>query len=156
MRVQGLEALRRMGDDALRAVATAELLDVLAKESVQEKNDLFAARVHEVLARVFPDAGADSRSEWQAHWRKLRPTYVLPTWRGRGDPQGEGRSSAASAVDRALDQSTAGLEVCFVIDATGSMQSLLDAVVHSAQETSAILAGSVSPTAIPPDRDARP
>jgi len=144
LRVQGLEALRRMGDDALRAVATSELLDVLTKESVQEKNDLFAARVQEVLTRIFPDAGADSRSEWQAHWRKLQPTYAPPTWRGPGDPQGEGRSSAASAVDRALDLSTAGLEVCFVIDATGSMQTLLDAVVHSAQETSGILAGFAS------------
>jgi Mg-chelatase subunit ChlD len=144
LRVQGLEALRRMGDDALRAVATAELLEVLTKESVQEKNDLFAARVQEVLTRIFPDAGADSRSEWQAHWRKLQPTYDLPTWRGPGDPQGDGRSSAASAVDRALDLSTAGLEICFVIDATGSMQTLLDAVVHSAQETSAILAGFAS------------
>ncbi|MEZ6017556.1 MAG: vWA domain-containing protein [Planctomycetota bacterium] len=140
----GLEALRKMDDEALRMVATGALVEVLVKESLQEKNKLFAARVQEVLARIFPDATADSRSEWQGFWHKLQPTYAPPAWRGPADPTGEGRSAAATAADRALDLSTAGLEICFAIDATGSMQPLLDTVVTSAQEMSDVLAGFAS------------
>lgn len=144
VRALGLEALRRLRPDVLRAVATPELVEVLVKQGLAETNDLFEERMQEVLTRLFPDARADARSEWQAHWRKVQPTYAPGPWDGPKDPEGEGRSVAASAADRALDLSTAGLEICFAIDATGSMQPLLDAVVRSAQETSEILAGFAS------------
>jgi len=137
---QALEALRRMRPEALRAAATPELVTALVEQGVPHKQKLVALRSAEVLTRIFPAAGAESRSAWQAHWRKVQPTYTLPEWQGPADTAGDGRS-VSSAADRALDLSTAGLEICFVIDATGSMQPLLDAVVSSAQETSEVLQG---------------
>ena len=137
---QGVEALRRMRPEALQAVATPELITALVEQGVPHKQKLVALRAGELLARIFPDAGADSRSEWQAHWRKIQPTYAPTPWQGPADTAVDGRS-VSSAADRALDLSTAGLEICFVIDATGSMQPLLDAVVSSAQETSEVLQG---------------
>ena len=55
LRPYAVEVLRGMEPAKLASVATPELVDALVEVVSKEKNDLFASRATEVLARLFAD-----------------------------------------------------------------------------------------------------
>ncbi|MBM3961167.1 MAG: VWA domain-containing protein, partial [Planctomycetes bacterium] len=136
----GLEALRGMDDEALRQVATAELVDDLIGRQLARKNKLFHQRLLAVLARALPDAKATDRRGYEAWWLLAKPGYAPPTWTPPAAATGGG-TVAGTAVERAFDLRDAGLDVAIVIDSTGSMQLAIDTARDAIDDVVALLAG---------------
>jgi hypothetical protein len=136
----GLEALRGMEDEALRQVATAELVDELIGRQLDRKNKLFHQRLLAVLARALPDAKATDRRGYDAWWLLAKPGYAPPAWTSPAAATGGG-TVAGTAVERAFDLRDAGLDVAIVIDSTGSMQLAIDTARDAIDDVVALLAG---------------
>ncbi|MFN9756004.1 MAG: vWA domain-containing protein [Planctomycetota bacterium] len=136
----GLEALRGMDDEALRQVATAELVDELIGRQLDRKNKLFHQRLLDVLARALPEAKAADRRGYEAWWLLAKPGYAPPAWTPPAAATGGG-TVAGTAVERAFDLRDAGLDVAIVIDSTGSMQLAIDTARDAIDDVVALLAG---------------
>lgn len=136
----GLETLRGMDDEALRQVATAELVDELIGRQLDRKNKLFHQRLLDVLARALPDAKAADRRGYEAWWLLAKPGYAPPAWTPPPARTGGG-TVASTAVERAFDLRDAGLDVAIVIDSTGSMQLAIDTARDAIDDVVALLAG---------------
>lgn len=136
----GLETLRGMDDEALRQVATAELVEELIGRQLDRKNKLFHQRLLDVLARALPEAKAADRRGYEAWWLSAKPGYAPPAWTPP-PAQAGGGTVASTAVERAFDLRDAGLDVAIVIDSTGSMQLAIDTARDAIDDVVALLAG---------------
>lgn len=135
----GLETLRRMDDAALQRVATPALVGELIGRQLKAKNELVQQRALEVLGRMVPGAGARDRGAWQAWWRDNEQGHAPPAWQPPADqPRG---GTVSTMVERAFDLRDAGLEVCIVIDSTGSMQIAINTARDAVGDVVALLAG---------------
>ncbi|HJO26513.1 MAG TPA: vWA domain-containing protein [Planctomycetota bacterium] len=139
----GLEALRGTLPELLPYVASNKLVERLVKKELGEKNEFYAGRVVEVLARIFPQAGELDAKGWKRLWSKERKTYAPLAW----PPEGWYLSELAqetlvgTMVERAFDLSQDGLEVMVCIDSTGSMQETIDAARDGLADILALLKG---------------
>jgi len=140
LRAYALEGLHRADDACLAWVATPELVEVLMKKSLSDRDDHFHARVLALLARLFPEVDADDKGAWRAYWRDAAEAYEPAPWVAP-PPREKSGDTVALAVDRALDLREAGLELCFCIDATGTMGPLIDATAQAAQKVGELLEG---------------
>lgn len=141
----GVEVLRRTDIEALHRVLTAELVQELIDDHIDDRNDFYAGRAMDVLTRAFPDAEATKKRHWQAWWRLNKENYTLNPWHEvDAESSGAVGSAAASFVDRAFDLNQAGLEVAICIDSTGSMQPTIDAARRGLHDIVDVLEG-ISP-----------
>ena len=141
LRPYAVEVLRGMETAKLACVATPELVDALVEVVSKEKNELFAARTVELLARVFPDGPGPERKSWKRFWQGRRETYSIAAWQPPPSEVAEGRSSAGAFVERAFDLRDAGLDVAIVIDSTGSMQAAIDIARDAIHDMVSLLSG---------------
>ncbi|QDU83905.1 hypothetical protein Pla163_10060 [Planctomycetes bacterium Pla163] len=144
VRAFALEVLHRAQDDCLACNATPELVTVLIEESLKDRDDQFAARAEAVLGRIFPAADVDpgDRSKWRSFWRDASETYEPAPWVAPPvDPNAPKNTVSGGALDRAMDLREAGLELCFCIDATGSMGPLISATAGAAEQVTGLLNG---------------
>jgi Mg-chelatase subunit ChlD len=142
VRAFALEVLHRAQDDCLACNATPELVTVLIETSLKDRDEHFAARAEQILARIFPDADAGDRSKWRAFWRGAIETYEVAPWVALPvDPDKPKNTVSGGALDRAMDLREAGLELCFCIDATGSMGPLISATAGAAEQVTGLLNG---------------
>jgi Mg-chelatase subunit ChlD len=137
-----LERLRTANDMCLWSSATKEIVAHLVDVVRADRDEYVAGCAQELLERIFPSAGCAKRSEWQAHWKSVAETYRPERWTAPPPKPADGpQRTVAGAVGRALDLREAGLELCFCVDASGSMQPMLDATAGAAQELTALLEG---------------
>lgn len=138
-----IEALVATPDEGLAWALTSDLLDAVVDVGLKQKSDLYQQRAESVLARQFPDQEASGRSKWKSAWRKLKKEYKPAPWVAPGteEDEGEAKTGSSTVVERALNLQEAGLEICFVIDGTGSMQDLINAVGASATRIGEVLEG---------------
>ncbi|MBK7874812.1 MAG: VWA domain-containing protein [Planctomycetes bacterium] len=124
-----IELLRGMDAEALKKVATPELVGELVERTLRTKHRLLRERTLDVLARIAPEAGATTREAWRAWWKDAQKTYAPPAWVPPPKPpmEEEFKTTATLFVERAFDLRDAGLDVAIVIDTTGSMQPAIDA-----------------------------
>jgi len=141
LRPYAVEILHGMEPAKLACVATPELVDGLVEVVSKEKNDLFASRATEVLARLFTDGPALERKAWKRFWQERRETYVPKPWQPPPSEASDGRSSAGAFVERAFDLRDAGLDVAIVIDSTGSMQAAIDIARDAISDVVSLLSG---------------
>lgn len=142
VRAFALEVLDRAQHDCLAASATPELVMVLIEKSLKDRDDHFSGRAQEILARIFPDAEAKDRTKWRAYWRGVSETYEPAPWVAPPvDPNKPKVTVSGGALDRAMDLREAGLELCFCIDATGSMGPLISATAGAAEQVTGLLSG---------------
>ncbi len=145
LRAYAITALRETNPEHIHSVATPELIEVLIKTGLREKDQLFKDEVQAVLKMIFPDTEFEKRSKWERYWRESKDAYAPAPWVGPGKPKNiDRRSSAATVVQRAMDLYEAGLEVAICIDSTGSMQTTIDASRDAIADIVSILQG-VSP-----------
>lgn len=141
-----LERLAAANDMCLWSSATPEIVAHLVEKVHGDRDEHVAALGQVLLTRIFPSAGCVKRSEWQAHWKASAAAYRPERWVAPpakpADELADGpRRTVAGAVGRALDLREAGLELCFCVDSSGSMQPMLDATAGAAKELSELLAG---------------
>jgi Mg-chelatase subunit ChlD len=142
LRAFALETLHQASDACVRSSATKELVVALIDSLLADKDEHVAGRAQMLLTRIFPDAGHEKRPKWQAHWRAVEETYAPAEWTPPPPKPKDGPTrTVAGAVGRALDLRDAGLEICFCVDATGSMQPMLEATAGAAEQMSNLLAG---------------
>ena len=143
LRPYAIELLKCMRPDALRKVATPELVDELIEKDLREKNALLVERTLEVLAHLFPDCAAKDRATWTQWWSTARKTYAIEAWTPPPPPKSNDKEQtvATSFVERAFDLRDAGLDVAIVIDSTGSMQMTIDAARDAIDDVVALLSG---------------
>jgi len=141
LRAFALEALRRADDATLRAAASTKLVDLLIKKRLSDNNRLFHERLIKLLGRLFPQAGATSRSAWRRWWTKAAKAHKTPSWKGPVAGAGKSGSAVPTYVTRALNLSEFGIEVVFCLDTTGSMQSTIDAARAGLKDIVAVLKG---------------
>ncbi|MDP6519138.1 MAG: VWA domain-containing protein [Planctomycetota bacterium] len=143
LRAFGLEVLRGSLPELLPHVASHDLVERLIKKELGEKNELYAGRVLDLLARIFPQAGELDAKGWKRFWSKERKSYAPLPWPPAGwtlaDEAHE--TLAGTMVERAFDLSQDGLEVMICIDSTGSMQETIDAARDGLADIIALLAG---------------
>jgi len=143
LRPYAVELLVHMRPEALGRIATPELVDELIDKGLREKNALLLERTLDVLAHLFPEAGATDRAAWTQWWSTARKTYAVPPWIAPPPPPASDKEQtvAGSFVERAFDLRDAGLDVALVIDSTGSMQTTIDAARDALDDVVALLAG---------------
>lgn len=135
-----LETLVATPDQGLSWAMTPDLVDALIETGLKQKSELYQQRAESVLQRVFPDTEAEGRSKWKSAWRKLKKAGYEPAeWIESGEK--EVNTGSSTVVERAINLQKAGLEICFVIDGTGSMQDLINAVGASATRIAEVLQG---------------
>ncbi len=135
-----IELLRGMDREALRKVATPELVGELLL-AAHHHNKLLAERTVEVLTRIAP-AGVGDRDGLDRWWREAAATYAPPAWTPPATPPAAaGGTAAVSVVERAFDLEDAGLDVALVVDSTGSMQVAIDTARDAIDDVVTILAG---------------
>jgi hypothetical protein len=144
LRVYALECLDRTNADALRRVASAELIDELVAHQIKESDPTYRTRVQRVLTRLFPGAEARKPDEWRSVWRARKDSYVRPPWIPPPPPKGDGRTSAMAGVERAFDLHEAGLDLVICLDTTGSMQPTIDATRASIDDL-VLLLSAIAP-----------
>lgn len=137
-----VELLRGMPPDALKKVATAEVVNALVERTLKVKHRLLRERSLELLARIAPDAGATSRETWKAWWTNAQKTWAPPAWVPPPKPpvEEEYKTTATLFVERAFDLRDAGLDVAIVLDTTGSMQPAIDTARDAIADVVALLA----------------
>jgi len=137
-----LERLRVANDMCLASTATAGIVEHLIEEVLADRDAYVSGLAQTLLERLFPTADCDKRAKWQAHWRATKETYEPGQWVAPPPKAEDGpKRTVAGAVGRALDLREAGLELCFCVDSTGSMQPMLDATAGAAAELTALLQG---------------
>jgi hypothetical protein len=143
LRPYAVELLLHMRPDALRKVATPELVDELIDKELREKNSLLVQRTLEVLGHIFPQSEAHDRGSWTQWWSTARKTYAIEGWTPPPPPKSNDKEQtvATSFVERAFDLRDAGLDVAIVIDSTGSMQMTIDAARDAIDDVVALLSG---------------
>ena len=135
-----LETLVATPDQGLSWAMTPDLIDALIETGLKQKSELYQQRAESLLQRVFPDTEAEGRSKWKSAWRKLKKDGYAPSdWIEPGEK--EVNTGSSTVVERAINLQKAGLEICFVIDGTGSMQDLINAVGASATRIAEVLQG---------------
>ncbi len=135
-----LEALVATPDQGLSWAMTPELIETLIDVGLKQKSELYQQRAESVLKRVFPGEEAEGRSKWKSAWRKIQKDGYAPAeWIAPGEK--EVKTGSSTVVERAINLQKAGLEICFVIDGTGSMQDLINAVGASATRIGEVLQG---------------
>ncbi|MEZ5978119.1 MAG: hypothetical protein R3F34_07880 [Planctomycetota bacterium] len=141
LRAFAVEVLAKANDDCLLSTATPELVEALIEDGLKVRDDHYSDTVLGILKRIFPEEDAKNRPQWQGRWHKLRETYEPTKWVAppRKD-EGPGRT-VAGVVGRAMDLRESGLEICFCIDATGSMDPLLAATAGAAEQVATLLEG---------------
>jgi len=140
LRAFGIEALRRAEPELLPKVASAELVDELVRRQVTSKNELYQARVLEVLQRIAPAAGCENERDWTRWWLQQGGVFEPQEWQPKPQPDATGEGTAAAA-QRAFDLYQSGLELMICIDSTGSMQPAIDALAGALDEMVDILDG---------------
>lgn len=144
LQAYAIEALRATPPEHLRCVLVPELLGILIRMQMRETNPRVRMHLLLMLARTFPDAQAAPRHGWQTWWRKTKATYTPHPWEERPPLDGGGESKtvpAPSILDRAFDLSQGGIQLVLVVDSTGSMQPLINAVRAGLYDVFAFLSG---------------
>jgi hypothetical protein len=142
-----IEALLNTDEAMLPSVVSAKLVDVLINKSLRVKDDYFANRVLLLLKRSLPGVEASKASQWKRWWKNNRESYVPSDWTVPALPFGAESSDESVAqgfVERAFDLYSAGVELVIVMDATGSMQGVIDASVEALQDFAGLMQG-ISP-----------
>ena len=142
LRAYALAELAATAPDHLPCIASKELIEALIDKVLKEKIDAVEAKGQSLLAKLFPDAGCESRKQWERYWREHEETWVQAPWVGpepERDPNN--RQTTAGLMARAMDLYEAGLDVAIVIDSTGSMQVTIDAAREAVGDIIAILSG---------------
>jgi len=143
LQAYAIETLRTTPPAHLRCVLVPDLLSALIRMQLRETNPRVRVHLLLVLARTFPRAGAVTRHGWQQWWRETKDTYAPRPWKERPPPDaGETKTvPAPSILDRAFDLSQGGIQLVLVVDTTGSMQPLIDAVRAGLRDVFAFLSG---------------
>jgi len=139
-----IEALLATDEDALRRVASRELVDALVFVQAKSVNRYFGERARRVLGRIAPAAGATNRTEWVRWWDVAGSAYEPLRWTEPERKRGGRRTVARGVLERAFDLQAAGLEIVICIDSTGSMQSTIDLARDAVLETVDVL-GAIAP-----------
>lgn len=137
-----IELLRRMEAEALREIATPELVAALVEHSAKAKHKLLRERALDVLARMAPDVAAKDQRDWLAWWNGVKKAYAPVEWVPPPKPKSEDeyKTTATLFVERAFDLRDAGLDVAIVIDTTGSMQVAIDTARDAIEDVVTLLA----------------
>ncbi|MDP7034188.1 MAG: VWA domain-containing protein [Planctomycetota bacterium] len=144
----GVETLASMPEKVLRAGVSKGLLERLVKKEFKRNHKYFHARVGEILRKMTGKTFASPReaADW---WRGAKKTWRPEPWKAppvveKASPTGEDESLVQKLIEKLFDLGKNGLEIVFVIDATGSMQPTLDAVRNSVDSLASVL-GSIVP-----------
>lgn len=148
LRAYGLETLKRANDDTLGSICDGEMMEVLIRKRLKDRNEKVRATVLEILARVRPDAGNDSAGKWSRWWSKNKKGFMVKPFNAppSSKPAAGGGNGSVQVrfIKKAFAVSQAGVELVICIDNTGSMGSPISACAEAMKDLVALLKG-VSP-----------